>query len=243
MGRQKWLWFVIGVLGAVAVTGCATAKGDDAGTETISVTGYGEARGNPDIASLTIGVNVANASIDAAVEESNATVARITAALTGLGILEADIQTTNFNVWKEDIYSPDTGQVTGEQRYHVDSSVQVNVRDVTKASEVLKVAIETGANNIYGPNFAIDNTDALAAQARAAAVVDARVRAEQVAAELGVTLGEVMSVKEVSGGQVVAYLAAAGFGRGGGGGEGGPPISEGSLTVSIQLEVSFAIVR
>jgi hypothetical protein len=240
MGRQKWMWFALAVLGAVAVSGCVTARGSDAATETISVTGYGEARGNPDIATLNVGVNVANSGIDAAVEESNETVARITAALTGLGILEADIQTTSFNVWREDIYSPETGTVTGEYRYHVDSSVQVNVREITRASEVLKVAIENGANNIYGPSFAIDNTDALAAQARAAAVVDARVRAEQVAAGFGLTLGEVMSVKEVSGGPVYAYFAAAG--QGGGGGE-GPPLSEGSLTVNIQLEVSFAIVR
>ena len=240
MSRLKGLWVVLAVLGAVAVAGCTTAKDSESGSETISVTGYGEARGNPDIATLNVGVNVANAGIDAAVEESNATVARITAALTGLGILEADIQTTSFNVWREDIYSPETGTVTGEYRYHVDSSVQVNVREISRASEVLKVAIENGANNIYGPSFAIDNTDALAAQARAAAVVDARVRAEQLAAEMGLTLGEVMNVKEVSGGPVYAYFAAAG--QGGGGGE-GPPISEGSLTVNIQLEVSFAIVR
>ena len=240
MGRKKGLWIVLAVLGAAAVAGCATLQDGDTGAETISVTGYGEARGNPDIATLNIGVNVGNSGIDAAVEESNETVARITAALTGLGILEADIQTTNFNVWREDIYSPETGQVTGEYRYHVDSSVQVNVREISRASEVLKVAIENGANNIYGPSFAIDNTDTLAGQARAAAVADARARAEQVAAELGVTLGEVMSVKEVSGGPVFAYFAGAGLG--GGGGE-GPPISEGSLTVNIQLEISFAFVR
>ncbi|HEY4667938.1 MAG TPA: SIMPL domain-containing protein [Anaerolineales bacterium] len=240
MVRRKGLWIVLALLGAVAVAGCATAQDGESGSETILVTGYGEARGNPDIATLNIGVNVANTGIDAAVEESNETVARITAALTGMGILEADIQTTNFNVWREDIYSPETGQVTGEYRYHVDSSVQVNVREISRASEVLKVAIQNGANNIYGPSFAIDNTDTLAAQARAAAVADARARAEQVAAELGVTLGEVMSVKEVSGGPVYAYFAGAGYG--GGGGE-GPPISEGSLTVNIQLEVSFAFVR
>ncbi|MGH2619810.1 MAG: SIMPL domain-containing protein [Anaerolineales bacterium] len=240
MGRQKWLWIVLVVLGALAVAGCATAQDGESGSETISVTGIGEARGDPDIATLNIGVNVANSGIDAAVEESNETVARITAALTGLGILEADIQTTSFNVWREDIYSPETGQVTGEYRYHVDSSVQVNVREISRASEVLKVAIENGANNIYGPSFAIDNTDALATQARAAAVADARARAEQVAAELGLTLGEVLSVKEVSGGPVYAYFAAAG--QGGGGGD-GPPLSEGSLTVNVQLEISFAIVR
>jgi len=241
MNRRGLVRIAFGLLGAVTLAGCGTAPVADTGQETISVTGYGEARGDPDIATMNIGVNVVNTSIDAAVEESNETVARITAALKGMGILEADIQTTNFNVWKEDIYSPETGQVTGEQRYHVDSSVQVNVRDISLASQTLKVGIENGANNIYGPSFGIDNTDPLAAQARADAIADARARAEQVAAELGVTLGDVMSVKEISGGPVFAYFAAPGLG-GGGGGE-GPPISEGSLTVSIQMEVNFSIVR
>lgn len=238
--RTKWLWIAVGLIGAAALGGCAAQATAGAGTDSITVTGFGEARGNPDIATLNLGVNVVGSTIEAAVEQSNQTVARLTEALKAMGIAETDIQTTNFSVWKEDIYSPETGQITGEFRFHVDSSLQVNVREVGRASEVLKVGIQNGANNIYGPSWGIDSTEALAAQARSAAVADARARAEQVATELGVTLGEVMSVKEVSGAQVFPYFAAAGLG--GGGGE-GPPISEGSLTVNVQLEVSFAIVR
>lgn len=239
MDRRGLVRIAFGLLGAVALAGCITAQVSDTGQDTILVNGYGEARGDPDVATLSVGVNVVDTSIEAAVEESNEAVARVTAALKGMGILEADIQTTSFNVWPEDVYSPETGQITGEKRYHVDSTLQVNVRDVSLTSEVLKVAIQSGANNIYGPNFGIDATDALVAQARAAAIADAQARAEQVAAELGLTLGEVISVKEYSSGPVYAYLSASDHGGGGG----GPPLSTGSLTVSMTIEVSFAIVR
>ena len=239
MRAKRWVWIAVGLIAAVAVTAC-TAQLSGGDQETITVTGYGEARGNPDMATVNVGVNVINSSIDAAVEESNETIARITAALKSMGIEEADIQTTNFSVWQEDVYAPETGQPTGEKRYRVDSTVQINVLDVSRASEALKVAIENGANNIYGLSFGIDDTDPLAAQARAAAIADARARAEQVAAGFGVSLGVVTSVTEVSGGPVFAYFDGKG---GGGGGGGGPPISQGSLTVSASVSVSFAIVR
>jgi len=227
---------------AVTVAGCSPASNNEASEaiDTISVEGLGKARGNPDQATMSVGVSVSNENITLAVKASNDTIARITQAVKELGVEENDIQTTNFNIWGEDQFDPQTGQRKEAKLYHVDSTIQVNVNDVEKVGEILEASIDNGANNIYGLSFGIQDTSSLASEARIGALDDARQRAEQIAQKLGVTLGEVQSVVEISGSSVVPYFEAPGYGMGGGG---QPPISEGSMTVTISVQVTYKISR
>jgi uncharacterized protein YggE len=227
--------------------GCA-AGGTQAGNsvpagqgylDTISVTGFGESVGAPDTGTIQLGFSTSNASIEQAMNESNATLDGITQAVVALGVDPADVQTTNFSVWPEDRYDPVTGMPTGEKSYRVDNSINVVVRDLSLMPQVIQTALDHGANNLYGLNFTIEEDSQLAAQARANAVADARVRAEQLASELGVTLGEARIASEVYNNNAGPMIEAA-YGMGGGG---APPISEGSLTVSIQVVVTYDIVR
>ena len=227
----------------IAVSGC-TASPSAQGTgfflrDSISVSGFGEAAGKPDIALIQLGVNVTSDQVGKAVEDSNQAMEKITEALLGAGIVEEDLQTTNFNVWPEDRYDPITGESTGERVFHVDSTLQVKVREIDQAPNIIEIALEQGANNIYGLTYDIDDTTTLEAEARSKALADARVRADQLAAEIGVTLGDPILVSEgTSGGTIypVAYERAVGMG-------GGPPISTGQLTVSLQVNVTYAITR
>lgn len=232
------LALVLAACGGQAVA--ADPPTETSGTDTITVTGSGSARGNPDIANVSLGVNVSNRQISEAVAESNRTIEAITRALVALGVTEANIQTSNFNIWPEEVYDRETGQTTGERIYHVDSTVQILIESTDMVGEVLETAIQNGANNVYGLNFSIQDSSELASQARSAAIGNARERAEQLAAELGVELGRVVRVTEVSGGQIIP-IAEMARGMGGGGGE--PPISEGQLAVTIMVETSFEIVR
>lgn len=235
------LFFTVVALLASACSGqpiVETSGAAGSSTEVISVTGTGSARGNPDMANVSVGVNVSDTQISEAVELSNGTIEEITSALVGLGIEEASIQTSNFNIWPEEVFDRETGQNTGERIYHVDSTLQIRIESIDMVGQVLQTAIESGANNVYGLNFTIQDSSTLAGEARAAAIRDARTRAEQIAEELGVELGQVVSATEVSGGQIMPFAAAEGMG---GGGE--PPISEGQLAVSVMMEVVFQIVR
>ena len=228
------------LLGACSTFGVTPGSYGGTLVDTISVTGFGEATGSPDIATVQLGVNVTGADVGDAVGRSNSTMEDITAALVGLGVSAADIQSTNFNVWPEDRYDPQTGQPTGERIFHVDSTVVAKLRQIEKVGEAIEVALDAGANNVYGLSFSIDETSALEAEARADAIVDARQRAEQLAQEFGVGLGEVVTINESSYGAPVTYSAAA---MGIGGGEGAPPISEGTLALSVTVNVTYAIER
>lgn len=232
---------------AITIAGCssiserAVSEASDNATNTITVTGLGSARGNPDQATVSVGMNISNENITLAVKESNETIARITEVVKELGIDEDDIQTTNFNIWAEEQWDPETGQRKEEKLYRVDSTIQFNVNDVEKMGEILEASIASGANNIFGLRFGIQDPSSLTAEARIGALDDAQQRAAQIAQELGMTLGEVESVVEVSGGSIVPFFESVEFGMGGGGGE--PPISEGSMTVTVSVQVTFKISR
>jgi uncharacterized protein YggE len=209
-------------------------------TNSISVSGYGEAVGEPDMAVVQLGINVVNGDIGAAVAESDQVILKIKEALIQLGVAEQDIQTTSFNVWPEDRYDPLTGMSTGERTFHVDSTLQVKVRDIDHASTVIEAGLDAGANNIYGLTFGIDDTSELEAQARVEAIDDARSRAAQIAEQIQVQLGDPIIVSELAAGAFsqafAGYETAARVG-------GGPSISPGQLTVTVQVDVTFGLTR
>jgi hypothetical protein len=244
-GIRISLFLPLAVVAGLLLGACSTfglTPGSYGGTlvDTISVSGVGEAFGSPDIATVQLGVNVTNADIGDAVAESNAMMEAITAALVEMGVSAGDIQSTNFSVWPEDRYDPQTGQPTGERVYHVDSTVIAKIREIERAGEAIEVALDAGANNVYGLNFSIDDTAALESEARALAIDDAHERAAQLAEQFGVGLGEVVTISETTYGPPSTYSAVF---QGVGGGEGAPPISEGTLALNVMVNVTYAIER
>lgn len=212
---------------------------------TITVVGRGEVRVKPEVANTTIGVDVQAGTVDEAMTEAQARMTAILDALKGLGIADKDIQTSNFSInFERSTSGETTSSSQGEPGkfqpvpgfYRVSNMVQVTIRDLTKITDVLDTAVKSGANNIWGISFGLDDTKSLEIQVREAAVQDARARAESLAALNGVKAGGVVSISEVIGGQSGPLYAAA-EGRGGG----GTPVQPGEVTFSTQLQVVYAI--
>jgi len=213
---------------------------------TITVVGRGEVKVAPEIATTTIGVDVQAGTVDAAMAEAQARMDAILEALKGLGIADADIQTSNFSINFErtggsEPMASATQSEPGEFQpvpgfYRVSNMVMVTIRDLERVSEVLDTAVKSGANNIWGLSFGLDDTEALEVQAREAAIRNARERAESLAELNGVVAGGVVSISEIIGSQAIPLYAAA-EGRGGG----GTPVQPGEVTFSTQIQVVYAI--
>lgn len=206
---------------------------------TITVVGEGKVRVQPDVARINIGVETLRMSVREATDANNETVDAVLAALAEAGIAEDDIQTSGFNVYAER-FGPQGPLPEDQVNYRVSNTVNVLVRDLTAISAVLDAAINAGANNIYGIEFTLDDTAAAEAEARAAAIENAGVKAQDIASLTGVTVGRVVSVSEVVAGQPYynAFRSAA-MGMGGGGE--GPAIQPGQLSLSMQLQVVYEI--
>jgi uncharacterized protein len=225
----------------VGLPGLAIADSHLAATRTIGVTGMGEASGPPDQAQINAGVQIVAPTVAEASRQNQAIVERIMKALDEQGISKKDIQTTNYSVWPEQRHDPrGNGEIT-ISGYNVSNVVNVTVADIDKLGAVLAAVTDAGANSIHGVNFGVKDNAALEQRARAAAMEDARARAESLAKLAGVKLGEVQSISMMQGGGFpmpmmgggrMAMAEAAGV---------VPGISPGQLSVSVQVNVTYAI--
>ncbi len=250
MNRQLKLvsGFLAAVAGLSALTGCSAAlpaagatATDATSVHTISVSGSGTAYGQPDIATIQIGVQTRNTDAGVSVSENTDKMNAITAALKAMGIADKDIQTTNFSVYGQQDYDPQTGQLTGTTTYFVDNTVSIVVRDLNTLGAVLGQATDAGANSVYGISFGVSDSATLEAEARAKAMADAKTRAEQLASAAGVALGEPMTISEYSYSNPTPYLAFDRVESAGVGGTAPVPVSSGQLQVTLQVNVTYVI--
>lgn len=233
------------IAGAFAPARTASAQDEPAAVvqpaampaRTITVVGEGEVRVKPDIARVTIGVEVLRNNVREATDANNQIIDKVIAALSAAGVAKDDIQTSGFSVFAER-YGTDGNPLPEDQlNYRVSNSVIVVVRALDTVSAVLDAAIEAGANSIYGIEFALDDSAAVDSEARAAAVENARVKAEELASLAGVAVGEVISISEVVGINPVVGIYRQDMAMGGN----SPTIQPGQLTMKTQLQVTYAI--
>ncbi|MFN2275656.1 MAG: SIMPL domain-containing protein [Anaerolineales bacterium] len=241
--RKGFALLVLLVL-SVAVVSCGTSSTNQPTEPTLVVIGNGTAQQPPDQATVTLGVSYVDTNLSLAISKSNTTIERIHSALIAQQINSEDVRTTGYNVWPEDVYDPETGQPTGVRRFHVDSSVEITIRQLDRVGDIITAGLDAGANNIYGVNFILSDPQSVIDQARTAAIADARDRAEAMAAGFGVQLGKIVSISEgINGVPSPVYNAAVGKGDGVGGGGAGVTVSPGQTTVNVQVYVTYAIAQ
>jgi uncharacterized protein YggE len=156
------------------------------------------------------------------------------------GIADKDIQTSGINLTP--IFSQ---QRTGDQTppqivgYRASNNVNVTISPVIRVGEVLDVAVTAGANVAGGVRFGIRDDAALKRTALEAAARAARANADTLAAALGVRITGVQSATELSGVSLpprpLALEAADARGAA------APPVQAGELTLSVRVQVVYAI--
>ncbi|HOU12114.1 MAG TPA: SIMPL domain-containing protein [Anaerolineae bacterium] len=215
-----------------------TAAGDNA--YTINVSGSGLASSTPDIVDVQLGVEAVTDEAAPAISESTTKMQAVLAAVKALGVEDKDIQTVNYSMWVEQIYNPETGIPTGQVRYHVTNQISVRLRDLTQAGKLLESALAAGANNVGSITFGVSDSTELQKQARALAVQNARAKADELAAGLGVRVGKVRSVSEYVSSPIPVAAYAKDMGMGGGG---EVPIASGAYNVTVEVQVIFDIIQ
>ncbi|MBN2392360.1 MAG: SIMPL domain-containing protein [Anaerolineae bacterium] len=207
---------------------------------TINVNGSGMASNTPDIVDIQLGVETVNDDAAQAISESTAKMKAVLDAVKALGIEDKDIQTVNYTMWVEQIYNQETGVPTGQVRYHVTNQINVRLHDLTQAGKLLENTLAVGANNVGSITFGVSDPTELQKQARATAVQNARAKAEELAAGLGIRVGKVRQVSEYVSGPTPIATYARDMGMGGGG---EVPIATGSYNVTVEVQVIFDIIQ
>jgi uncharacterized protein YggE len=235
--RTKSILLSVFLALAILLSACAPAQQQQITPRTMSVNGSAQVSLTPDIAHINIGVHSENPDAATAVAQNNAQAQAIVAAIQAQAVDSKDILTTNFSIYPQDDYSPE-GQKVGT-RFVVDNTVYVTLRDLKKIGDVIGSAVGAGANSINGISFDVADKTPMLAEARKAAVDNARQQAEELATAAGVTLGEVQSLSFYNNVPVPVAMDMKAVGVGGGGSS--VPISAGQLTLTVDVSVIYII--
>lgn len=152
----------------------------------------------PDIATVSLSVVSKGKTVMEVTKDGNKKMADIVAALKAMQIDEKDIKTSAYYLNPEQDYSIDdvpnqTPKIIG---YSLTQSIEVKVRKIEQAGDVVQKATDLGANNIGNINLTIDDQDKLKDEAREKAFTKAKAKAETLARQAGVRLGKIVSFSD-----------------------------------------------
>ncbi len=245
--RPRLGWLAAGAFAGLALAvafgpalAMRTAQAVDPATapeHTISVSGLGRVTTTPDVADVRVGVMITREKVRDAQAAAATAMQGVIAALKKAGIADKDIQTTSLSLQPVYDYSSNGNppRLTG---YQIVNSVQATVRKLDTISDVVDGALTAGATTLDGITFRVDNPAAAEAQARDAAMKDARAKADALARAAGVSINGVSSISEQSGSVPVPvpYLQA-----GGAKDAASTPIQVGTNEVDVSVSVVYLI--
>jgi uncharacterized protein len=193
---------------------------------TVTVTGSASASATPDRATLALGLQSRRPSAQSAMAVVDERAATLISALRDAGARDEDLRTTGLSLWFDQ----------SEREYAAAYSVTVGVPP-DEVGRFVDAAAEVAGDELTlnGVTFSIVDPAAAIAPLRAAAVADARAKAEVLANAAGCELGTVVSIVEGGGGAVpmprgggVRLAMAA-------------PIEPGSETLTLHVTISYEL--
>ena len=226
-------------------------KGDQS-VNTISLSGHGEVQAVPDIANVDFTIRKEAKTVKDAQDAVSQVEKKVLALLQTDNITLKDIKTqsVSFNPKYEYQYTgalvpcnqfgcpPRPGQnvITGYEAYE---SISLKIRNTDDTGKVIQGLGTLGVTELNGPNFTVDNEDALKATARKSAIVDAQTKAKALANDLGIHLGKITSFSE-SGNYPVPMYAKVDMAVGGAA-SAPAVIPKGENTISSDVTITYEI--
>ncbi len=202
-----------------------------------SITAYGEAKlqAKPDMAHVTLGVQTGRQPrADQAMDQLSKSMDVLVQELRRLGIADKDIQTQDL------MLSPAYDYVNGTQvskGFEASENVVATIRDIGKVGNIIAGATRVGANQVSGIQLLLSDPTQLHRQARTEAILHAKADAQQLAAELGGRLGNIVEYHEESSSPSEPPML---LGKGMGGG-GAVPVPTGAQEVTVGVSLSYEI--
>lgn len=233
---------IIVAVAAIVITALWKAKESNQ-QDRFSITGTGTVYAKADIANLQVGLRTGTKTTPAlATSESTKKMNDVVAVLKELGVEEKDIKTTGYSLNPVYNYTNQRGQeLVG---YEVTQNLTLKIRDLAKIGDIIAKTTEKGANQIGGINFTIDDEFALKNQARELAIEKAKEKAELIAKQSGMKLGEVKSVYESQEQTPVTYAytnAKLDMAVSSGGGIASPEIQSGQNEIKVDVTLVYEV--
>src|SRR3954470_15480408 len=233
--------YLLGNSGSSAQAAPQTATSVADHPRTLVTTGTGRTVGVPDELTFSLSVGLVRPDLNTAFSDANATMERVLTRLDQLGVRRSDVQTTGLQM--NAVYDYHSSGPPTLRGYHVSQRAQVLVRDLTKGGRAVSAVVDAGGNDVRvgGLGLRIADTEGLLAKSRAAAVQEAKAKAQQYAGATGATPGPVLKLREVHA-SAPSFSQSLSFNRDALAGLKALPIRAGQdkLAVTVRIEWSFA---
>jgi len=207
---------------------------------TITISGEGKVVATPDLAVINLGYLVEKKNVTDAQKDNTDKINALIKNLKDLGIQAKDIKTTNYNVYPQYDYADGKQILRG---YQVSQNVEVKVRDSEKISTVLDLVGSLGLNQVGGLTFQIDEPEIYQQEARIKALANAKEKAKDLAAVMGVKLGKIISFNEdtypVS--PIYSYAKSEALGMGGDMAAPALSVESGSQEIIVNASISYEL--
>ena len=210
----------------------------------VQVTGQGKVSYQPDIANVTVGVQVDKAySAEYALKQLNDKVNKILAVLKTAGLAAEDIQTQNYSLYPQYDYRDNVSTPAG---YSANQQLVIKVKGLASGNDdrigkVIAEATKAGANQVTSLTFDASNINDLKQEARLKAIADAKSKAGSLATATDVELGDIVGWWE-------NFVQAPGVpyygGMGGSEAKAGmmtPQVPSGSQEVVVEVNLSYKL--
>jgi uncharacterized protein YggE len=165
----------------------------------LSVAGSGSARVTPDVATVRLGVLAQAETARAAQDQVSRMAGAILEAIRRAGVPQEQIQTSELSL--QPVYGQQPPDRSGLQEprivgYQASNVVSVRLEDLSKVGPVIDAGLAAGSNRLDGLFFGLKDEGPARAAALAAAVGEARTKAEALARAAGVRLLEIVEITE-----------------------------------------------
>lgn len=200
------------VLVVVAVSMYRRSVSMEAYNDTIEVQGSGIVMATPNIGRISFGHREEAADLATAQKNLEMVISNALDVLEKAGVETKDISQQNYNSYPRYEYRNNCVgmRCDGDRElvaYEVSQSINVVIREIDRAGEIVALLGNTGVTELSGPFFEIDDMSVYEQEARSLAIENARQEAEVLAKDLGVRLGKMVDFYEnVYGGFPESYM-------------------------------------
>lgn len=205
---------------------------------TLSVSATGEVNREPDIATITAGVQTDADTASAAMSQNAMAMDGVYSALEAAGVAPRDMQTSNLSLQPRYDYSNRDGAPPKVTGYTASNQLSVTVRDLDNLGKTMDAVVGQGGNTISGLQFSLDDPSGARDEARRKAIETAVARANLYAEATGYRVARIVTISEQNseGYQPMPMMMARAESA-----DASTKVSRGEVGYSVTVDVTFEL--
>lgn len=174
---------------------------------TINVSGEGKVTAVPDTACLSLGVVTEKSTTAEAQNTNSIAMNNVIDAVKKAGIKDENIKTTDYSIYPKYNYD-ETAKVNTIVGYTVSNTINITVKDISKAGQIIDAAVKNGANACNSVSFEVSDYGKYYNMALQNALSNAQSKAKTISDFLKIKLKAPVTITENSSGISKIYPAA-----------------------------------